>query len=56
MRDQIHRTRVVPGQVLTWHEEEPRFAFQNGEAAMMRNWPYAAGPMGWTPRSSGSTR
>ena len=45
MRDQIHRTGVVPRRVLTWHEEEPRFAFQNGEAALMRNWPYAAGPM-----------
>jgi multiple sugar transport system substrate-binding protein len=44
MRDQI-RSGVVPSRVLTWHEEEPRFAFQNGEAAMMRNWPYAAGPM-----------
>jgi multiple sugar transport system substrate-binding protein len=51
MRDQIHGTGVVPGRVLTWHEEEPRFAFQNGEAAMMRNWPYAAGPMGDTAES-----
>ena len=51
MRDQIHRSRVVPGRVLTWHEEEPRFAFQNGEAAMMRNWPYAAGPMQDTAES-----
>jgi multiple sugar transport system substrate-binding protein len=45
MRDQIHRSGVVPGRVLTWHEEEPRFAFQNGEAALMRNWPYAVAPM-----------
>ena len=51
MRDQIHRIGVVPGQVLTWHEEEPRFAFQNGNAAMMRNWPYAAGPMQDTAES-----
>jgi multiple sugar transport system substrate-binding protein len=41
MRDQIHRKGVSPARVLTWHEEEPRFAFQNGEAAFMRNWPYA---------------
>jgi multiple sugar transport system substrate-binding protein len=51
MRDQIHRSGVVPGRVLTWHEEEPRFAFQNGEAALMRNWPYAAGPMQDTAES-----
>ncbi len=45
MRDQIRRKGVVPARVLTWHEEEPRFAFQNGEAALMRNWPYAVAPM-----------
>jgi multiple sugar transport system substrate-binding protein len=44
MRDQI-RSGIVPARVLTWHEEEPRFAFQNGEAALMRNWPYAVAPM-----------
>jgi multiple sugar transport system substrate-binding protein len=32
---------VVPRAVLTWHEEETRFAFENGEALLMRNWPYA---------------
>jgi len=41
MRDEIYGTKVVPPAVLTWHEEESRFAFQNGEAAFMRNWPYA---------------
>ena len=51
MRDEI-RDGVVPTRVLTWHEEEPRFAFQNGEAAMMRNWPYAVAPM----QDSGSSR
>lgn len=51
MRDQIHGSGIVPGRVLTWHEEEPRFAFQNGEAALMRNWPYAAGPMQDTAES-----
>jgi ABC-type glycerol-3-phosphate transport system substrate-binding protein len=40
MRDEIYRYDVVPPSVLTWHEEESRFAFQNGEAAFMRNWPY----------------
>ncbi len=41
MTDQLYRSRVVPTSVLTWHEEESRFAFQNGQAAFMRNWPYA---------------
>jgi len=45
MRDEIYRDGVVPSAVLTWHEEESRFAFQNGEAAFMRNWPYAVGLM-----------
>jgi multiple sugar transport system substrate-binding protein len=39
---------IAPPEVLTWHEEETRFAFQNGDAAFLRNWPYAypllAGP------------
>jgi multiple sugar transport system substrate-binding protein len=41
MRDEIYRERIVPPNALTWHEEEARFAFQNGETAFMRNWPYA---------------
>jgi multiple sugar transport system substrate-binding protein len=51
MRDQIYRLDVVPRAVLTWHEEEVRFAFQNGEAAFMRNWPY---PFGLLQDSSSS--
>ena len=41
MRDEIYRDGIVPPTALTWHEEEARFAFQNGETAFMRNWPYA---------------
>jgi multiple sugar transport system substrate-binding protein len=41
MRKQIYEEGVVPTSALTWHEEECRFAFQNGESAFMRNWPYA---------------
>ena len=41
MRDALHRERIVPTATLSWHEEETRFAFQNGSAAAMRNWPYA---------------
>ncbi len=41
MRDEIYEDAIVPPAALTWHEEESRFAFQNGETAFMRNWPYA---------------
>ncbi|HVS30336.1 MAG TPA: ABC transporter substrate-binding protein, partial [Thermoanaerobaculia bacterium] len=44
MRDQI-RSGVAPREALTWHEEECRFAFQNGTAVFMRNWPYAVAPL-----------
>ena len=36
---------VVPRSVLTWQEEQTRFAFQNGNALFLRNWPYAASLM-----------
>jgi len=45
MRDGIYRDSIIPSAVLNWHEEESRFAFQNGESAFMRNWPYAHGLM-----------
>jgi multiple sugar transport system substrate-binding protein len=41
MRDAIYVQRIVPEAVLTWQEEQSRFAFQRGQAAFMRNWPYA---------------
>ena len=34
MRDEIYRDGIVPSAVLTWHEEESRFAFQNGEIGL----------------------
>jgi multiple sugar transport system substrate-binding protein len=40
LRGQL-RHGIAPPEVLTWHEEETRFAFQNGNAVLMRNWPYA---------------
>lgn len=36
---------VVPRSVLASQEEQTRFAFQNGNALFMRNWPYAAALM-----------
>ncbi|HKK27023.1 MAG TPA: ABC transporter substrate-binding protein [Gemmatimonadota bacterium] len=41
MRDAVWKEGFVPQAALTWQEEQTRFAFQNGEAAFMRNWPYA---------------
>jgi ABC-type glycerol-3-phosphate transport system substrate-binding protein len=40
MRDSLS-SGVVPPSALTWQEEQVRFAFQNGQVAFMRNWPYA---------------
>lgn len=51
MRDELYGSRVAPLDVLTWHEEEVRFAFQNGNAVFMRNWPYAYEPMSDTAQS-----
>ena len=39
--DECIRTGITPEAVLTWQEEQTRFAFQNGRAVFMRNWPYA---------------
>jgi multiple sugar transport system substrate-binding protein len=43
MREAIYADGVVPPAVLTWQEEQTRFAFQTGQAVFMRNWPYAYG-------------
>ncbi|HEX2191220.1 MAG TPA: ABC transporter substrate-binding protein [Longimicrobiaceae bacterium] len=51
MRAQVARGGIAPREVLTWHEEEARFAFQNGTAVFMRNWPYAAALLGDTAES-----
>ena len=49
MRDALGADGFVPSSALTWQEEQTRFAFQNGEAAFMRNWPYA-----WTLLQDGA--
>jgi multiple sugar transport system substrate-binding protein len=41
MTDAVRTDGIVPASALTWQEEQTRFAFQNGDAAFMRNWPYA---------------
>jgi len=41
MVNAVNVDRIVPQAALTWQEEQARFAFQNGDAAFMRNWPYA---------------
>ena len=41
MSDAVKADGFVPPSALTWQEEQVRFAFQNGDAAFMRNWPYA---------------
>jgi len=51
MRDELYGSHVAPLDVLTWHEEEARFAFQNGNAAFMRNWPYPVAAMSDTAQS-----
>ncbi|HET7615013.1 MAG TPA: ABC transporter substrate-binding protein [Gemmatimonadaceae bacterium] len=51
MRDELYGSKVAPLEVLTWHEEEARFAFQNGNAVFMRNWPYPVAAMGDTAQS-----
>jgi multiple sugar transport system substrate-binding protein len=41
MRTAIGAQGIVPRAALSWQEEQTRFAFQNGRALFMRNWPYA---------------
>jgi multiple sugar transport system substrate-binding protein len=56
MCDAIGRDAFVPSSVLTWQEEQVRFAFQNGDAVFMRNWPYAWALLQDTARSRVANR
>ncbi len=49
MRDQIYDRGIVPQSALTWHEEETRFAFQNGQAVfdLRRRGPRVSPRPGW---------
>ncbi|MBI3047441.1 MAG: ABC transporter substrate-binding protein [Acidobacteria bacterium] len=51
MRDALAPAGFAPPSVLTWQEEQARFAFQNGDAVFMRNWPYAWGLLADASRS-----
>jgi multiple sugar transport system substrate-binding protein len=41
LRAQLYVSGIAPEALLSWQEEPVRFAFQNGQAIYMRNWPYA---------------
>jgi multiple sugar transport system substrate-binding protein len=56
MRRAIEPGGIVPREALTWTEETTRFAFQNGQAVFMRNWPYAYPEMQKPERSKVSGR